>query len=293
MSWVFIAIAGYFLNAVAILVDKFLLTKRIGEPVTYTFFVSILSLLVLALWPFNYVKPSFELLAYAFPAGLAFAAGLFFLFTALHSNDASRIGPLVGGLTTMFALFFSILILNDQLVFKEFIGIFFLVAGSIVLAFSFKGIFKLNLWPALTAAFFFGLSAVLTKYLFLRTSFITGLVLTRLGTASGGFLLLLVPSAVKAIKTEWQGSRRPLSLTFVLGQSAGALAAILISYAISLANVSVVTALQGLQHVFIFLLAVFLSYFTPKIISEELSSKILALKILSIILISLGLVFVV
>ncbi len=83
---------------------------------------------------------------------------------------------------------------------------------------------------------------------------------------------------------------------FIAIQAAGALAFILQNLAINWAGIAYlpfVIALQGVQYVFLFILAVFISFKFPKILQEKFSGKIILQKIAAIILICAGLVFLV
>jgi len=162
-----------------------------------------------------------------------------------------------------------------------------------VMALAANRVLKLNILPVLASAILFAFSYVLAKYLYLNINFITGFVLLRLGTALGAVFLLFNPANYRAIINIFHDQSSRKTGVFIFGQSAGALSAILVNYAISLANVTIVNALQGTQYIFLLLLAVLVSRFAPKILSEDLSGRSLVFKIAGIILIGAGLVFLV
>ena len=65
------------------------------------------------------------------------------------------------------------------------------------------------------------------------------------------------------------------------------------AFAISLAPVAflaIVNSMRGIQYIFLFIITLFISYFYPKILEEEISRKIFFQKIISIILIAVGLI---
>lgn len=289
MFWLTIAIFAYFLNAVAMLADKFLLTKKVDNPAVYTFYVSLLSLAAVVLWPFGYVQPDVFSLGVALAGGLSFTAAMFYLFKSLSQADASQIGPLIGGISPIFVLIFAIWLLGDRLTGRELVGAAFLILSTIVMALAANRVLKLNLRPVLVAAALFAFSYVLAKYLYSNLNFITGFVLIRLGTALGAVFLLFNHANYRAIINIFQDHSRQKTGVFIFGQSAGALSAILVNYAISLANVTIVNALQGTQYVFLLLLTLLLSYVAPQILSEEVRGRALIFKIIAIILISAGL----
>jgi drug/metabolite transporter (DMT)-like permease len=293
MSWLAIASIAYFLNAVAILVDKFLLKKKIGDPIVYTFYVSVLSLLALVFLPFAFTKPSTYALSLAFFSGLSFTAALFFLFKALSRADVSQIGPLVGGISPLFVLSLAVWFLGEHLTRAELVGVFFLVLGTLALFLAGHSAFKINAVPVFLAAFFFALHYVSLKELYQQINFLSGLVFSRLGTAAGGLALLLRPAYYQRITEDWRRLRPQAGGLFVIGQSAGALSAVLINYAILLGSVSLVNALQGLQYIFLLILTLIFHRFAPRILEEDLAGRALFFKLVAIILISVGLSYII
>ena len=69
MNWLIIVLAGHFLNALAFLMDKFLLTKKIPSPFVYAFFIGALGILALILIPFGFNVPSAGEIVRALAAG--------------------------------------------------------------------------------------------------------------------------------------------------------------------------------------------------------------------------------
>jgi hypothetical protein len=84
MVWLFVALAAFSLFAAMAMIDKFLLSGKIGDPRIYAFYVGILSSAALALLPFGFWShPAPAVFAWAFLAGAAQIYGNFFYFSAL------------------------------------------------------------------------------------------------------------------------------------------------------------------------------------------------------------------
>jgi len=66
---------------------------------------------------------------------------------------------------------------------------------------------------------------------------------------------------------------------------------ILLNYAIFLGNVSLVNALQGVQYVFLLIIAFFFSVKFPKIIKEQINKGTIFKEIIGISFVCLGLIF--
>jgi hypothetical protein len=72
----------------------------------------------------------------------------------------------------------------------------------------------------------------------------------------------------------------------------GAVAGFLQNYAIAIGSVIIVNALQGFQFAFLLILTSALSIYYPRILRENLSGPILALKIIAIFLITGGIILI-
>ena len=97
MAAVFVAILAYSLNATVTVIDKFLLKKSIPSPVTYGFFVGILSIFVLPLFLLEFDWPGWGSVLFDLGTGMVFLLAILFLFTALKKGEASRVLPVIGG----------------------------------------------------------------------------------------------------------------------------------------------------------------------------------------------------
>ncbi|HRY63545.1 MAG TPA: EamA family transporter, partial [Patescibacteria group bacterium] len=231
-------------------------------------------------------------------AGATFAVGLFLMFFGLKKEDASRLTPIIGGLTPIFVFILAYLFLGERLFSRQIIAFILIIIGTFIISLTFNKDHTPNLrralWLALPSAFFFGLSYVLTKDVYNHQSFFSGFVWTRLGI----FVTAMLPML-------WASNRHDLThpakdssgsgvrSRFLFGQACGGASAILIQYAVSIASVSLVQALQGIQYVFIFIAVAYLTLYHPHILKEKLSSAIVVQKIMAIILISLGMYFII
>src|SRR3989338_11604257 len=91
MTWLIITVIAYLLNALAVTIDKFLLSKKISNLAVYAFFIATLSLLALVFLPFGFKFYSIIQILIAITAGIIFTFSLLFLFKALGKNRARSI----------------------------------------------------------------------------------------------------------------------------------------------------------------------------------------------------------
>ena len=105
--WLLITAVAYFLNAIAAVVDKFLISKKISNPAVYAFYISVLGLLGLILIPWGFGWIGWYNFGIVFVAGVTFTCALLHLFKGLAVNESSRITPFIGGLSPIFVFLFS------------------------------------------------------------------------------------------------------------------------------------------------------------------------------------------
>ncbi len=293
--WLVIINVAYFLNALSAVVDKFLLNKKIPQPAVYTFAIITLGLLGLVLAPWGFAWISGFLFLISLIAGVSFSGALFSLFKALTYNETSRITPLIGGLSPIFVFSFSFFILAERLSARQFLAFIFIVLGTLLISYSkhaSHGEKKGYLW-AFFSACLFGFSYALTKYIFDNTTFINGFVWLRVTTFLGGALLLLSRANRQAIFQSFKKNKGSTSGLFLVGQISGSASFLLINYAISLASVTLVNALQGVQYVFLLIMVLILSRRHSNVLEEKMRGVVLAQKIIATALIGLGLGFLI
>lgn len=298
MSWVLVAILGYFFLAVVSLFDRYFLVGPMPHPKVYTFNVAILWIpFSLLLIPFGLTLPAdWAVLLTALVSGLARIFAILFLMEGIIKSEVSRIVPANGALLPIFSFLFFFIFLPQT----EFLGFFqisaflLLLSGSMLVSFRKFNREFLNLrilkYP-IASALLFALSFFATKQLFLKTDFLSGFFLTLTAGAFGGLLFLLSPRARKEIFT--QKTNVKISGFFVLGQIFGGLGVVSQFYAIFLASssqVPLINALEGVRYVFLLFFIFLLSYWRPLLLKEEMKGAALFQKVVAVLLIGLGLV---
>ncbi|MDO8669745.1 MAG: EamA family transporter [Candidatus Buchananbacteria bacterium] len=292
MTWFTIAIIAYFLNAIAVTIDKFLLSKKISNPAVYAIFISTLSLLSLVLMPFGFKLYSASQILIALLAGLIFTFALFYMFKALSQNEASRITPFMGGLQPIFVFILALFFLNENLGLQQIVAFVIIIIGTV--AISWQGSSKTDkktayLFAAI-ATLLFAISYTINKYSFINQDFISGFIWTRVGAFIGALVLLASAKNRCDIMLELRKPKKQAGGLFLIGQLAGALSFILINYAIAISSsVALVNALQGLQYVFLLAIVFSLSSKFPRLLEEKFTTAIVIKKIIATLLIIVGL----
>jgi len=271
--------------------------NALPRPVVYCFYMGVLSLFGLVFAFFGPVSFETKDIIAGVLVGGFFMLPLYIMYKAVFLNEASRVGPAIGALTPIFVSLFSYFFLGERLYKNEVFAFIILVLGGILIFFEFNG----NDWKnakfqayrilrvSALAAFLFGIYFVLLKLVYTHDNFISGFVWTRLGSFLTAFLFLIPRSNRQLIFGETKILKPKLGILVAANKTISGIAFALLNYAIALGSVTLVNAMQGLQYVFLLILVVVLSHKYPQILSEAVSKKTLAQKIIAVVLIGLGL----
>src|SRR3989338_6097283 len=133
MLWPYLAVVAYALNAVAFIIDKHLLSAPILRPISYSFWVGILSSVAILLLPFGVYWVDLYYFLIALASGASFFFALIFLYKAIKKTDISVASTRVGVLGVMFTFVFSVLILKDVFSGSDVVALCFMVAGILLI----------------------------------------------------------------------------------------------------------------------------------------------------------------
>lgn len=298
MGYLPVTIIAYLLNATAVTIDKFLLTKHIPNPLIYVFYFSLVSCVALVLLPFAPL-PSFEALILSSVSTLLWTVGAYFMFKALQEGQVSRVIPVIGTLIPLFLLVAGLIEGNVTVGQGYAIGI--LVLGLIFLTiFDWRGkVLKKEVFLELSSAGFFAASYLILKFAYEVSNFWTVFVYSRPILIPVGLTLLLIPQTRRIIfpknpeqsrKIDWGKLFKSSAVgLFVFGQVSAGVSQLLLNFSISLAEPALVNALQGIQYVFLFAVSLVLGRKYPQVFGEENSRIGMLAKLLGIVCISIGL----
>jgi drug/metabolite transporter (DMT)-like permease len=292
MIWLLLVIIAQLLYALVFIIDKYILSRPLPHPIVYAFYVGILSIVIWVLIPFGFYFPSFREVILLLLAGATQVAGWLFFYKALNRGEVSRVLPFVGGFIAVFILILSTLLIGEDLSGQQFLAFALLVLGSLVISIKkkkfLKGFFEGAFGLALFSALLFAIFWVITKYIFLDTPFITGLIWIRTGAALAALTLILPRKNRKLIFKKTEKLRPKTIKFFISGRALGVVAGLCMYLAVFWGSVTLAHSLQGVQYIFILILAGLL-FRKIRSLREQLSGEIIVQKIIAIILIGLGL----
>ncbi|PIZ95660.1 MAG: hypothetical protein COX81_00360 [Candidatus Magasanikbacteria bacterium CG_4_10_14_0_2_um_filter_37_12] len=295
MLWFGIALLGYFFLALTFILDKIILTKSVGKPIVYTFYSTIFMFGVLLAVPFGVELLQGVDWCWAIVSGMAFGFGLWTLYKAVKSGEASHINPFNGAVVTIVTYALSSYFLLEKITGLQLAGIGVLIFASLLLSFEkskkHSG-FHMGFVLAIISGVFFAISHVSAKYLYELYPFFTGFIWTRATTGLVGLSALLSPAVWKTfgrgkVKKKSKNKKHTIFLV-VSAKMLGVLAVLLIQYAMAIGSVSLVIALSGLQYALMFLLIIIFTKFAPKLFKEYFTKRELVVEWVAILLVIVG-----
>jgi len=293
--WLIITIISYLLNAVSLLINKFLINKKITNPAVYAIFVCLLMSFSLLLLPFDWRLPTLWQLIMEVGSGFLFGAGVYWMFLSLKFGEASRVMPIIGGVQPLIVLPLAWWWLGEAMSYRFLLALIIIVAGSFIISYGVGRVEKKSYGYAIISGIVFAISIVILKEAFnSHQGFIAPFTISRLGSIIFGLLLLLNPNNLRDVWREIKTPQKQSGGLFLIGQVAGALSSLLLNlaFAISVGMTAIINALQGLQYVFLLLAVVILAKRFPQALKEDVRPSVLLQKSLATVLIILGLAMI-
>ncbi|HZZ99157.1 MAG TPA: hypothetical protein VFK07_00400 [Candidatus Paceibacterota bacterium] len=268
MLWIYIAIFAYFLDALVFVIDKSLLSKDIPHPSAYAFFVSLLSIFALLLYPFGVHALAWRDFLVALVCGASFFVGLVFLYRTVRKIDVTEAMPAIGGVTALVTFALSLLILTQAPTSShELLAFLLLVGGTLMM--SYFHLSSSTLVDILCSGSFLALSYVTLKVVFNLTDFINGLFWTRIGLLLAAFSILLLPKVRRQVFGALHSASHESKFIFIANKVLAAIAFVLLYYAIKIGDVVFVNAIQGVQYVFILVIGLALYHSVPRLFERD------------------------
>ncbi len=284
MTWIVLAAAGQFLNAIVAVIDKYLVTEKtaLPRPFVYAFYSCLFTgswLLVfvagaipgLATIGFpdfaNVQVPTLPVVGMAFLAAYTFFFALVSLYNALSQADTSDVMPVIGAVSALSAFGMTYIFLEHNLS-QNFIwgGLLLIVGTGLVSQLQFT---RSILLFTIHAGVFFALHNIAMKGLFLETSFDDGFFWSRVALFAFALSLLLVPTYYEKIAGQTRATNRKTGILVIIAKVLAGIAAFMLLKATDWGEVSVVQALDGLKFVFILLISFIVGRYTPHSAGEN------------------------
>jgi drug/metabolite transporter (DMT)-like permease len=298
--WLLYAFSGPVLWAVSTHIDKFLVDKyfRHSDTAVLMVFTALLGVIALpVIWLFDpkVLALSFVAIAVMTLSGVLYMGAMLFYLRAIQTEEASVVAPLFQA-NTLFSFVLGILVLHELPRWPQLAGAGLVVAGALGLSLDKKlhlKSFKPRLVLLMLAAtFVVALSNVLFKFFAVQDEFWSTTFWTFVGEGLFGAAILAMPKYRKQFMTLFRqnpGAVIGVNAANELINLGGGLG---VRYATLLAPVALVSAISATTTFFVFLFAILLTLFFPKIGREELSARNVVQKAIGGLLIMAGVVLI-
>ncbi|MCA9358820.1 EamA family transporter [Candidatus Kaiserbacteria bacterium] len=278
MSWILLATAGQFLNAIVAIFDKYIVSdeKVLPRPFVYAFYSCLITggwivIFLLGLLPGfsdvgipsleNIKSPSIQVVAMSFLAAYTFFIALVSMYDALKRADASNALPIIGSVSALSSFGMSYLFLDVKLHDNFVWGVILLSVGTMLVAQTLPKVTVVI--QVVHSGIFFALHYITMKGLFLETSFDNGFFWSRIGFVLFTLSLLLVPAYYDKIREQTKQTTKKAGGIVLVAKVLAGVASFMLLKATDMGEVSVVQALDGLRFVFILLISITFGHWLP------------------------------
>jgi len=295
MAWFFYSILARLFWSVAGVSEKYLIEKKFKSPIVYLvigFFAGLTSMIII---PFvGFKLPPINLLLLNSLAAFCFFIATYFYVKVVQLEEISRIN-LWWNITPIFTFLIAWLAIGERLSSTQLLAFALLVSGAVVTslhAIGKKIVVSHALYLMLICCFFYACHDVIVRYISSYIPFSTIYIINTILFCVFSLFFFLSRQFRNQFKQQHVSVGYPISLIAIiiivaLLSRAGIVANL---KAISLGPVALVGATEGFQSLFVFIIAVLLTLFFPKIIKEEIDKKNVLLKIGALILMVFGVV---
>src|SRR3989339_785732 len=295
MTWIFLAISAHLLWALNNIFDRYVMEKRMKNPVAYTvlgLIVGSLAILVLSPWIGWSVLPPF-ILGLMFFSGIAYFFGTYFYLKAIQTEEASRVSILLN-IIPLFNFVLAWGFLNEMLSVKQFVALMILLAGGVLGSIHIrqggKWHFSKAFWLMILSALFYAIVDVSLRYAGQNYPSGSLLLYLNLGLLLAPLFLFFKPNFSSVFRADVKRLNWQLWVVLILTGIASRVGLLLSIKALSLAPVALATAFSGFQVLFVFIMALLITKFAPQLMKEETDKKNLFLKFAALVLMIGGLV---
>ena len=295
-NWIIFVLFAQFIWSFTTIIDKFVISKKyIANPMVYIVINGLTNILFIFLLPFfsfGQLKLIDFMIALLSSAG--FAVGVTLYYKAVQYEEISRITLLYQS-TPLFVFILAFVFLSESLTAYKFIGFLFLLCAGIIVAYKkSRGGFMMSraFYFMVASNIFIAIAYISAKHVFNVTGFWSAVLWLRL-TGFVALTVLLLPSVRKDFVATFRNMKIKIKRLIGFKMILDASAFISSDFAILLGSVSLVSALSNATlPLFVFVLALLFTLYFPKIIKEDIHKKHILIKLIALLFIIIGIVFI-
>lgn len=279
LSWLLFALLYPFFYSIGNVIDKFLLEKKVKNNYSYGIFVGFFYLAsALIMWVVvGLPKMSLVIVAVGIFSGSVYGIAILNYFHMLTYAEVSRmIG--ISYLFPAFVAVFSRIFLGEELAFVQYGAILLAVAGTLFLGIE-KRKQRWNITPAfwlmILNALLIGIVDVSDKYLLQQLSWWQTYIVISIPLS----LVIILPSVKANVRKDMKQAAKSLA-GILVSEGLGIMGSFSFLVAAAAAPVAIVSAMGTLQPLFVFILMLALSVFTPYVLKEIITRGVIGYKII-------------
>lgn len=274
--------------------DKYIVSNRVQNPYVYLSWYVLIGLISIVLVPFiGFEVPAPGILGWLIAAGMLFLLGNLFFYKSLQLEEVTRVN-IWWCLLPLFSLLISAVTVHDPISATQIVAIALLVGASAIGAvhgrprgFSFSKAFPLMV----LSCFLLGGYGVIFHFLTKSISFAVAFVWINLVMGACVALMLVVHRNFRRqfifeIKSVSTGGILIILAINLLDK----LATLINHWALALQISPLVFAMEGTQGIFVFGIALLISWKNPNIVREKFDARNVFLKLVAIVLVGSGII---
>ncbi|HSW36749.1 MAG TPA: DMT family transporter [Candidatus Saccharimonadales bacterium] len=296
MAWFYLALLAPLLYAIVNLLDDNLLRYVYKSPYFATVsagFYGSLPLLSRFFIHTSNIPTGLALLSVA--AGFITLTYYFFYFKGLESDSPSIVIALFS-LAPATIPFFASFIVHERLFGLQILGFMIVLLGSLGIAVADIKRFKFSkaLLPIAVAVIFMDIAAIMTKYVYDKVDFYPAYLYFSLGMGLAGICFFLVKfEQNKGTLKDVKRALKKLLPIFIVAELVGLGAEFTLNLAISRGSVSLVKVIEGIQPMFVLLIALMLYPLSPKHFREAEDGKVIRkFALMALSMVGLAIIFI-
>jgi uncharacterized membrane protein len=295
MSWLILALVSTIFFAASGLLDKFILSARSLDPKSYIICqIFVQQLFIIPIFVFAGVEFTYPTSIFAILLGIVQVVPSIYYLRAMQEEEVSRVTALEY-LYIIFVFIGAAVLLGESLTLKNYVGGLFLTISVVLVSYRFKGNGRPGISPAIKQ-FYIYWTFTAFYYLALKYFLVSMNEWNLFAWSSLGNLLMVVPllanKSVRIGALNFFGNGRSAIGALLSEETFHFLGLICSISAYALGSVSLVSTVGALQPFITLMSVVALSQFKPGLLDEDLTSNTLIQKILSVILVSIGIYFI-
>lgn len=286
MLWIFLAITAHLFWAVGNVGDKYILGNKIKDPYFYLILSFIVNSVALAFIPFvKFYIPELKLIILiALAAMLNFVSGFGYI-KAIQIEEVTRIN-IWWNMIPIFTLFIGWATIGQKLTNIQIFALIILIGGAVIGSIHLcekKIALSKAVWLMIASCFLLSVYAIIFSYLSRFIPFVVIFIWLNIFIC----LYVLAFFAQQKFRAGFAQNIKQLNkkliMIIVFLSLLNITATFFNVWALSLGIAALVFAMEGFQVIFVFSIAVLISFFNPKILKEDLSYKNILLKLIALV----------